>query len=115
MVAIHDRLEGPRRDKTLRQHHYFEIARFELLHTGFEDNASAVDEHEIGQDVLHLFNLVCRDDNGSGAVEIVVQERVIELFAKKNVQTEGGLVEDEQFRVNGHHQSEMKLSHHPLR
>src|SRR5438105_905629 len=60
----------------VRVHHHFEIARFEFFHAAFEHDATSVDEHEIGQDVLNLFHLMRRHDDGTGAVEVIVQQRI---------------------------------------
>ncbi len=73
-----------------------------------------LNEHEIGQDVLDFFDLMSGEQDGAAAVEIIVEERIVELFAIEDVEAEGGFVEDEQARVNGHDQGEMKLSDHAL-
>ena len=80
-----------------------------------EYDAAAVDEHEIGEDVLDLFDLMCGHDDGAAAIEVVVQQRIVELLAIQNVEAKRGLVEHQQFRVNGHDQSEVQLGHHALR
>ena len=61
-----------------------------------------VDEHEIGQNVLNFFNLMRRDDDRPFAVEIIVQQRVVELFTKQNVETECRLIEHQQSCVDRH-------------
>src|SRR5438270_87178 len=110
-----NRLERPCRLDMLRIHHYFEIARIEFFHAAFEHDASAIDEHEIGQHVLDLFHLVCCHHDGAVAIEVVVEQRIVELFSEKDVETKRRLVQHQQFCVNRHNQSEMQLGHHPLR
>src|SRR5256885_4099497 len=51
----------------------------------------------------------------AAAIEVVVQQRVVELLAKKDVEAKRGLVQHQQFRVHGHDQSEVQLGHHALR
>ena len=48
-------------------------------------------------------------------IEVVVQERVVELFAKENVETQRRLIEDEQLRVDRHDEREMQLRDHAFR
>ena len=74
-----------------------------------------VDEHEIGNDVLDLLHLVRRHDDGAGPIEVVVQERIVELFAKQEVEPQRGLIQHQQPRVDGHDHSEMELGHHSFR
>src|SRR6266436_2975107 len=58
---------------------------------------------------------MCGYDDGAGAVEVGVQQRIVELLAIKEVEAKRVLVQHQQFRVNGHDQSEMYLGHHALR
>ncbi len=113
-LALMNRLERSRRSELLRMHHHFQVARLHLFHAAIEDDAPAVDEHYIGEDVLDLFYLVRRDHDGALAIKIVIQQGIIELLAKENVEAERRLVQHKQFCVNGHHQSEMQLGHHAL-
>ena len=99
----------------LRIHHHFQIARVEFFHTALEHETTAVDEHEIGDDVLDLFNLMCCHHDRAAAIKVVVQQRVVELFAIEDVEAKRRLVQYQQFRVNRHDQSEVQLGHHPLR
>src|SRR4051812_29937332 len=55
------------------------------------------------------------DDNGAAAVKVVVEQRVVELFAKENVETEGWLVEHKQTGVNRHYDRKVELRDHTLR
>ena len=55
------------------------------------------------------------DDDGAVAIKIIVQQRIVELLAIEKIQAQRGLVEHQQFRVDGHHQREMKLGHHAFR
>src|SRR5207302_6432025 len=78
-------------------------------------DAATVNKHEIGEHVLHLFNLVSAHDDGAAAVEVVIQQGIIELFAVQDVQAEGRLVQHQQFHVQRHDQGEVQLGHHALR
>ena len=55
-------------------HRHFQIARLEVVHAAVEYDAPAVDEHEIGEDVLDVFNLMCSHDDGAPAIAVVVQQ-----------------------------------------
>ncbi len=110
-----DRLERPGRGDPLGMHQHLQIARLDFLHGAVEHDPTAVDEHDIGEDVLDLFDLMSRHDDGAVAVEVVVQQRVVELLAEQDVQAEGRLVQQQQSRVDGHDQREVKLGHHALR
>ena len=48
-------------------------------------------------------------------IEVIVQQRIVELFAIENVETKRRLVQHQQFRVNRHDQREMQLGDHALR
>src|SRR5881628_2433319 len=74
-LALVHRLERPCCGDMLGMHHHFQIARLELFHAAIEDDPTMVDEHEIGKDVLHLFHLMCRHDDGAAAIEVVVEQR----------------------------------------
>ena len=113
-LALVNRLQHPRRGDLLRNHHQFEIAGLEFLHAAPKHDATAIDEHQIGKNVLHLFDLMSRHDNRAGAVEVVVQQRVVKLLAVEDVQTDRRLIQHQQSRVDGHHQGEMELGHHAL-
>jgi hypothetical protein len=41
-------------------YHYFQVVRLHLFHAAIEYDAAAIKEHDIGEDVLDLFHLVCR-------------------------------------------------------
>ena len=47
--------------------------------------------------------------------KIVVQQRIVELLAVQDVEAERGLVQQQELRVDGHHQREVQLGHHALR
>ena len=110
-----NRLERPCRGELFGKHHQFQIARLEIFHAATEHDAAAVDEHEIGQDVLDLFHLMGGHHDGAAAIEVVVQQGIVELFAIENVEAQRRLVEHQQFRVNSHEQGEVQLGHHALR
>src|SRR5262249_8229549 len=63
----------------------------------------------------HLLDFMCGYHNRAAAVEIVVQERVIELFAEKDIETERRLVENQELRIHSHDQRQMKLRDHAFR
>ena len=92
----------------------FGEARFDLLHGGDEHDAAAIDEDDVGEDVLNFFDLVRGDDNRAVAIEVVVEQRIVELLAVEDVEAERGLVEDEQPGVDGHDDGEVKLRDHAL-
>ena len=69
-----NRLERPRCGELLGTHHHFDIARLELFHAALEHDAAAVDEDQIGEDVLDLFHLMGRHHDGAAAIEVVVQQ-----------------------------------------
>ena len=54
-------------------YHQFQIARLEFFYAASEDHPAVVYEHEVCEYVLDLFHLMCRDDDGAAAIEIVVQ------------------------------------------
>src|SRR5205807_10365018 len=72
--ALVNRLERLCCGEMLGIHHHFQIARLEFFHAAFEHDATAVDEHEIGQDVLDLFHLMSRHYDSTTAIEVVVQQ-----------------------------------------
>ncbi len=55
------------------------------------------------------------DDDRAAAIEVVVQQRVVELFAEEDVQAERRFVEHQQSGINRHHEREVQLGHHALR
>src|SRR5262249_41169419 len=94
---------------------HFQITRLELFHAATEHDSPTVNEHQVRQDVLQLFHLMCRHHDRPGPVEVVVQQRIVKLLTKQNVEPKRRLVEHQQSRINGHHQRKMKLCHHALR
>ena len=96
-------------------HHHFAVARLEILHAAIEHDAAAVDEHQVGEDVLNLLDLVRRHDDGAPVIEIVVQQRVVELLAVQKVEAERRLVQHQQLGVDRHDEREVQLRHHALR
>ena len=55
-----------------------------------------------------------RDDDGAAAIEVIVEQGIVELLAIEDVEAKGRLVEHQQFRVDRHDQREVKLGHHAL-
>src|SRR6266849_7194367 len=114
-LAFVNRLQGPCCGDLLGIHHHFQIARLEFFHAAIEYDATAVNEHDIGEDVLDLFHLMCGYHDSAAAIEVVVQQRIVELLAKQDVEAKRRLVQHKQFRVNGHDKGEVQLGHHALR
>src|SRR4051794_3965898 len=106
-------LQCSRLGEALRIYHDLDIAGVEFFHAALEDDASVIDEHEISQNVLDLFHLMGSHDDGAAAVEVIVQQRIVELFAIKDVEAKRRLVQDQQLRVDRHDQREMQLRDHP--
>src|SRR5881394_3053654 len=82
-LAFMNRLQHPRCGDLLGIHHYFQIARLEFFHTAIEYDAAAVNEHDIGQDVLNLFHLMGGHNDRAASIEVVIQQRIVELLAIK--------------------------------
>src|SRR5204863_2704028 len=57
-LPLVNRPKRPRRGDVLGVHHHLAVARLEFLHAALEDDAAAVDEHDVGQHVLDLLHLV---------------------------------------------------------
>src|SRR6516165_5548661 len=106
---------APAPERSARDYRHFQIPRLELLHAAIEYDPAAVDEYEIGQHILDLFHLMGGHNNGAVPVEVVVQQRIVELLAIENVQPKCRLVEHQQFGVNGHHEREVQLRYHAFR
>src|SRR5437868_9917424 len=96
-------------------HRQLHIARLEFFHAAVEYDVATVDEHQIGEDVLDVFHLVCRHQDGAATIEVVVQQRIVELLAVQDVKAKRRLVQYQQFRINRHDEGEMQLGHHALR
>ena len=76
------RFEGACGGEVLGIHHHFEVTRIEFFHAALEDDpALTVDEHEVRQNVLDLFHLMRCHDNRATAIEVIVQQGVVKLFA----------------------------------
>src|SRR5580704_141396 len=114
-LALMYRLQRPCRGDVLGMHDQLHIARLKIVHAALEYDVPAIHKYQVGEDMLDVFHLMRGHDDGSAAVEVVVQQRVIELLAIKDVEAERGLIQNQQSRVDGHNQSEVKLSHHALR
>jgi hypothetical protein len=72
-LAFMQGFERARCGKLIGIDSYFEVARFEFVHAAGENDAPVIDEHEIGQDMLDLFDLVGSHHDGAAAVEIVIE------------------------------------------
>src|SRR5712692_8393098 len=100
-LAFVNRLEDPCRAELFGMHHQFRIARLEFFHAAIEYDAAAVNEHDVGQDVLNFFHLMGGYHDGAASIEVVIQQRIVELLAIQNIQAKRRLVQHQQFRVNG--------------
>src|SRR5882724_6632281 len=114
-LALVNRLQHPCCGDLLGIHHHIQKPALEFPHASIEYDSAVVDEHDIGQDVLDLFHLMCGHHDGAGAVEVVIQQGIVELLAIQDIQAKRRLVQHQQFRVNGHDQGEMQLRDHALR
>ena len=65
--------------------------------------------------MLDFVHLMGRHHDGAVAIIIVVQQGIVELLAKQDVQTKRRLVEHQQSRVYSHDQRQVQLRHHALR
>src|ERR1051326_4121231 len=90
LTLVH-RLKRSRSNDVIRMQHHLYVTRFEFLHAAFQNDPSVIDEDEVGQHVLHFFNLMRCYDDRARLVEIIVEQRVVELFAIQNVETKRGL------------------------
>src|SRR3954470_11088534 len=114
-LAFRHWLESACVGEPFRLHGDFRITRFEIFHIATEHDAPAIDEHQVGDDVLNLFHLVRGHNDGAGAVVVVVQQGFVKLLAIEDVESQRRLIEHEQARIDGHHQREMQLRYHALR
>src|ERR1700758_4442938 len=76
------------RGELVGMNHHFRVARLEFFHAAIHYDAATIDEHDVGEHVLHFFDLMRGYDDGTFAVEVVVQQRIVKLFAIEDVQTE---------------------------
>src|ERR1700687_3617253 len=72
-LALVKRFERTRCGDLIGMHRDFQKARLEFFHAAIKYDAAAIDEHDVGEDVLHLFDLVRGYDDGAMAIEVVVQ------------------------------------------
>src|SRR5436190_23347085 len=66
------RFEGACGSEVLGIHHHFEVTRVEFFHAALEYDPATVDKHEVRQNVLDLFHLMCCHDNRAAAIEVIV-------------------------------------------
>src|SRR6267143_1956414 len=99
-LALVNGLQRSRSGEMVRMHCKLHITRFEFFHAAIEYDPAAVDEHQIGEHVLDLFDLMRGHYDGAGAIEVVVQQRIVELLAIKDVEAERRLVQHQQSHVN---------------
>src|SRR5207237_5888352 len=102
----HRNLSGVHRD--------FHISRFKLFHAATQHDSSAVYEHQVCENVLQFLYLVRCHDNSAATVEVIVQQGIVELLPKQNVEPQRRLVQHQQSRVNRHDQRKVQLRHHPF-
>src|SRR3954454_5235528 len=101
-LTLMDWPQGARGSEALRTDHDLEIARLELLHARTEDNAAAIDEHHVTEHVLDLFDLMRGHQNGAALIEVIVQQRIVELLAVGYIETTARLVQHQQPGIDGH-------------
>ena len=114
-LALVHRPQRPRRGQVGGARHHLGEARLELVHPALQHDAAAVQDHQVGEDVLHLLHLVRGHHDGPAPVEVVAQQRVVELLPVQDVEPQRGLVQHQEPRVDRHHQRQVELRHHPLR
>ena len=56
---------------------------------------------------IHAFVQLLRDPHRALGVEVIVQQRIVELFAIQDVQPKRWLIQHQQFRVDRHDQRKM--------
>src|ERR1700739_1825636 len=86
--------EGARCGELVGMNHHFRVARLEFFHAATQYDAATIDEHDVGKHVLYFFDLMRGYDDGAFAIEVVVQQRIVELFAIEDVQTERRFLQD---------------------
>src|SRR4030095_6640450 len=79
-LSFRDRLERARTRDMIRMDHHFNVARFEFFHRALENDPAAIDEDEIGQDILDFLHLMRRHHDGAIVIEVIVQQRIVELL-----------------------------------
>src|SRR5438034_9001100 len=67
-----NRLESARSGEMLGIDHHFNVPRVEFFHAALQHDPATVDEHEVRQNVLDLFHLMCCHDNRATAIEVIV-------------------------------------------
>ena len=77
-----------------------------------EHDLAVADEKHIGQQILDLFNLMGRDENGALMIEIVVQQGFVETSSIQEIETQCRLVQDQQLGIDRHDQRQMELCDH---
>ena len=86
---------------------YLNEAELDFFHAATEHDAAPMDNHQVGNDVLDLFDLMRRHNNGAAAVKVVIQQRIVKLLAKRYVQSQCRLVEHQQPGVDRHDHGEV--------
>ena len=113
-LAFVDRPQGARRVQRVGRHHQLGEAGLDILHAGVQHDAAAVDEGHVGEDVLDLLHLVGGHHDGPGAVEVVVDQAVVERLAVEDIEAQRRLVQHQQPGVDGHDQGQVQLGDHAL-
>src|SRR5438045_5251443 len=80
-LPLVNRLESPRSGDLFGLHHHFQIPQLKFVHAAAEYDAPAIDEHHISENVLDFVDLMSRHHDGAAAIEVVVQQRIVELLA----------------------------------
>src|SRR4029079_13712034 len=97
-----NRLQFARGGSLIGLHKHFEITRLYFLDAAVQHDAAAIDEHQIGEHMLDLFDLVRRHHDGAAAVEVVVQQRIVKLLSVEDVESQRRLIQYQQPCIYGH-------------
>src|SRR6516165_1190925 len=81
-LALVYRPQRPCCGEPLGIHRNFQVARFQFFHAATEYNFSAIYEHHISENVLDFFHLMGGHDDRAVAIEVVVQQGIVELLTK---------------------------------
>src|SRR5215813_7892537 len=91
-LSLVNRLYCPRIGKPFRPNHYFRVTPFQFFHRATQHNSPTVDEHQIRQHILNLFHLVRGHNDCAATIEVIVQQRIVELLSKQDIQAKRRLI-----------------------
>src|SRR5262249_13148803 len=107
-----ERLELTRLCRVLGVDSKLQVSVRQALHGALQYNMAAIDEDDVRQKVLDLLDLMGRENDGALPVEIIIQQRVIELPPEQQVEAERRLIQHQQPRIDRQDEGEMQLGHH---